>query len=337
VPGADLLALVIPNPRHPLLRPLVQPWLEQRPGGFIENVVSVSLVALVVILFARWRKAGRFPFLWVGITVGFAILALGPFLTIGGVNTHIPLPWFFLGHVPLLGAASTPARFAAVMMLGMTALFGLALKGLAERVGTRGRLLVGAVGVALVAELLPVPRTLYAADIPDVYAVIAADRRLVSVLHLPFGFRDGTRTVGYYDNARQYYQTSHGKLLVGGYLSRLTRNEVSRQRRSKTLRTLMLLSEGAQYAPPAPEVLRVRGAAFARRARLGYVVVDRARASPELVSYATKSFALERIGGDAKYDLYRTTVPLSPAPPAGEVPIITHARGVTTAYLQPPR
>lgn len=185
VPGADLFALVIPNPRHPLLRPLVRPWLEQRPGGFIENVVSVSLVALVVILFARWRKAGRFPSLWVGITVGFAILALGPFLTIGGVNTHIPLPWFFLGHLPLLGAASTPARFAAVMRLGMTVLFGLALEGLADRVGTRGRLLVGAVAVALVAELLPVPRTLYAADMPDVYAVIAADQRPVSVLHLP--------------------------------------------------------------------------------------------------------------------------------------------------------
>jgi len=337
VPGADLLALVIPNPRHPFLRPLVRPWLDARTGGFIENIVSVSFVALAVILVARWRKAARFPSPWVGITVGFAVLSLGPFLTIGGVNTHIPLPWFFLGHVPLLGAASTPTRFAAVMMLGLTALFGLSLAGLAERLGTRGRVLIGAVAVALVAELLPVPRTLHSADVPDVYAVIAADPRPVSVLHLPFGFRDGTRTVGYYDNARQYYQTWHGKKLLGGYLSRLSRNEVSRQRRSRILRTMVLLGEGAPYTPPAPEILRVRGAAFVRRARLGYVVIDRARTPPALVKYAVLSFSLERIGGDAVYDLYRPTVPLGPDPPPGQLPAIAHARGVTTAFNLPTR
>jgi len=337
VPGADLAALVMPNPRHPLLRPLLRPWLEDRPGGFIENVVSVSLVALAVIAVARWRRAVRFPALWIGITVGFAVLTLGPFLSVGGINTHVPLPWYLLGHVPLLGAASTPTRFAAVMMLGLTALFGVALAGLADRAGARGRVLVGAVGALLVVELLPVPRTLHAADVPDVYAVIAADARPVSVLHLPFGFRDGTKTIGYYDNACQYYQTTHGKRLVGGYISRLTRNEVSRQRRSKILRTLVLLSEGAPYTPPPRDVQRARGAMFARRARLGYVVVERARTSPVLLDYAVSSFALERIGGDARFDLYRSTVPLDPTPLPGEVPVIAHARGVTTSVALPTR
>jgi hypothetical protein len=337
VPGADLAALVLPNPRHPLLRPVLRPWLEERPGGFIENVVSVSLVALAVIAVARWRGGARFPALWVGITAGFAVLTLGPFLSVGGVNTHVPLPWYLLGHLPLLGAASTPTRFAAVMMLGLTVLFGLALAALANRAGARGPILVGAVGALLVVELLPVPRTLHAADVPDVYEVIAADPRPVSVLHLPFGFRDGARTIGYYDNARQYYQTAHGKRLVGGYISRLTRNEVSRQRRSKILRTLVLLSEGAPYSPPPRELLRVRGAMFARRAHLGYVVVDRARTSPALLDYAVSSFSLERIGGDARFDLYRCRVPLDALPPPGQLPAITHARGVTTAFSAPPR
>jgi hypothetical protein len=337
VPGADALALVLPNPKHPFLRPLLQPWLEGRPGGFIENVVSVSLVALAVILIARWRKAARFPAPWVGITAGFAVLALGPLLTIGGVNTHVPLPWYVLGHLPLLGAANTPTRFAAVMMLGLTALFGVALAGLASRAGARGRLLVGAVGALLMAELLPVPRTLHAADVPEVYEVIAADPRPVSVLHLPFGFRDGTKTIGYYDNARQYYQTAHGKRLVGGYISRLSRNQVSRQRRSRILRTLVLLGEGAPYTPPPSALLRVRGEAFARRARLGYVVVDRERTSPALLDYAVSSFDLERIGSDARFDLYRCRVPLGPAPFPGQAPAITHARGVTTAFSLPAR
>jgi hypothetical protein len=331
VPGADLAALLLPNPRHPVLRPLLRPWLETLPGGLIENVVSVSIVALAVILLARWRKVVRLPPLWVGIAVGFAALALGPYLVVGGVNTHVPLPWFVLGHVPLLGAASTPTRFAAVMMFGVAVLFGAALAGLAQRAGARGRLLVVAVGAALLAELTPATRTLHAADVPDVYAVVASDPRPVSVLHLPFGFRDGTRTVGYYDNARQYYQTVHGKRLIGGYISRLTRSEVSRQRRSKILRTLLLLSEGAPYSPPPRELLRVRGATFARRAQLGYVVVDRERTSAALLDYAVSSFALERVGGDARFDLYRSTVPLDPPPQPGQLPVISHARGVTTS------
>lgn len=337
VPGADLAALVMPNPRHPLLRPLLRPWLEERPGGFIENVVSVSLVALAVIAIARWRRAARLPALWVGITAAFAVLTLGPFLRVGGIETHVPLPWYVLGHLPLLGAASTPTRFAAVMMLGLTALFAVALAGLAGRAGARGRLVVGVVGALLVVELMPVPRTLHAADVPDVYAIIAADPRPVSVLHLPFGFRDGTRTLGYYDNARQYYQTVHGKRLIGGYISRLTRNQVSRLRRSRTLRALLLLSEGGVYTPPVPDVLRLRGDAFVKRVRLGYVVVERARASRELVQYAVTAFALERVGGDAVFDLYRTSVPVDLDRPAGQLPPVLQARGVTTSVALPAR
>ena len=58
---------------------------------------------------------------------------------------------------------------------------------------------------------------------------------------------------------------------------------------------------------------------------------------PRLVAYAVSSFALERIGGDGVYDLYRSTVPLGPEPPRGQLPAIAHARGVTTAFSLPPR
>ncbi|HSP91632.1 MAG TPA: hypothetical protein VLN08_12020 [Vicinamibacterales bacterium] len=337
VPGADLLAFILPNPKHPLMRPLVQTWFEDRPGGIIENVVSVSLVALVVILAAAWRRRVRFPTLWVGITLGFAVLALGPFLTVGGVNTHVPLPWYLLRLVPMLGAASTPTRFAAGMMLGLTALFALALAALAASAGPRRRVLIGAASGALVLELLPAPRVLHAADVPDVFAVVAADPRPVSVLHLPFGFRDGTKTIGYYNNARQYYQTFHEKRLIGGYISRLSRSKISDLRRSRILRALVLLGDGVPYLPPPRPVLRERGAAFVRRVGLGYVVVNRARTPPALLDYAVASFALERVGGDATYDLYRTTVPFDPgAPPVRPAPP-SSALGVTTAVSLPPR
>ena len=36
------------------------------------------------------------------------------------------------------------------------------------------------------------------------------------------------------------------------------------------------------------------------------------------------------------YDLYRSTVPLGPASPPGQLPAIAHALGVTTAFGLPP-
>ena len=99
----------------------------------------------------------------------------------------------------------------------------------------------------------------------------------------------------------------------------------------------MLLSEGGVYTPPPPDVLRLRGESFVKRVRLGYVVVERARASPALVQYAVTAFALERLGGDAAFDLYRTAVPVDLDRPAGELPPILQARGVTTAVALPTR
>ena len=45
-PGADLLAFVIPNPNHPLMPTAAADWLASHPNGYLENVVSIPLVAL---------------------------------------------------------------------------------------------------------------------------------------------------------------------------------------------------------------------------------------------------------------------------------------------------
>ena len=40
-----------------------------------------------------------------GITIGFGLLALGPFVHVAGVNTYLPTPWTLLRYVPLIGEA----------------------------------------------------------------------------------------------------------------------------------------------------------------------------------------------------------------------------------------
>jgi hypothetical protein len=64
--------------------------------------------------------------------------------------------------------------------------------------------------------------------------------------------------------------------------------------------------------PPEELAAAARAAPrFARRSRLGYVVVDRTRASQELVDLVLKSLDLDKVGESWPFDLYRVrpTVP----------------------------
>jgi hypothetical protein len=270
----------------------------------IEDVASLTVVGLAVVLVAAWR-GWRPSRLWIAVTLVFGALSLGPFLHIAGVETYVPGPWALLRYVPLIGAARMPARLAIVAMLGFSVVFAQALAWLRAR-SARPALLLTAVAAALVFELAPAPRLLYPADIPEVYRTIAADPADVAVLQLPFGIRDGTTSIGQFNTAYQFYQTQHQKRLVGGYLSRVPLRLIARERRQfPVLDALVLLSEG--QAPAAQRLAEAasRGPAFVERAGLGYVVVDRSRASRDLVDFAIGALRLEKVQESFPFELYR--------------------------------
>ena len=148
-------------------------------------------MALAVIVLACLYAAYRPPRLWLAISLGFAALTLGPFVHVFGINTYIPTPWTLLRYVPVIGAARMPPRFAIVVMLGVAVMFAAALVALTERYPRQRRRMLLAVSLCAAFELLGAPRPLFSAAVPDVYATIAADRRDVRVLDLPFGIIDG--------------------------------------------------------------------------------------------------------------------------------------------------
>ncbi len=113
-----------------------------------------------------WRAGWRIPRLWAGFAALFALLSLGPFVQVAGMNTYIPGPWALLRYVPLLGLARTPARFTTVLMLMLAVLFAAALCWLASRLPSRRRAILAGVTALLLFELLPVPRVLYSAEVP---------------------------------------------------------------------------------------------------------------------------------------------------------------------------
>ena len=224
-----------------------------------------------------------------------------------GINTYIPGPWAVLRYVPIIGLARSPSRFVVLAAMLVALLFALALTALGQRWPHRRRLLLGVVTALLLFELSPVPRTLYAGDAPAVFHRIAADPRAdIRVLTLPFGLRDGTSSLGNFNPLTQYQQTTHGKRLVGGYLSRVTLEQRQLLRRYPVLHALAALSDPAGTPLSEPQ----RRLAFASRDRfmlaskLGYVVIDDAATPPDLRAFAIDLLRLEQIGSADGYTLY---------------------------------
>ena len=304
-PGIDLIAWFVPNPNHPLAPASIRSWLSHLSrDGYLENVASIPFVALGVIVVAacgRWRVP-RAP---LAIAVAFALLATGPFLRIAGVDTHLPGPWALLRYVPIVELARSPTRFSIMVMLGVAALMASGLSALVHRRPAWRRPILASVTCLLLAELAPaVP--LHSAAIPSIYETIAKDPRPeVAVLELPFGVRDGTMSVGNFTARTQFFQTAHGKPILGGYLSRVSQRRVVETRRHPVLRLLLYLSEGQTLSPSTVPITRAQWDEFTAANGIGYVVLDYTRAPTELQSLITAKLHLTEIGQDGPFHLYR--------------------------------
>ena len=303
-PGIDLLALILPNPNHPFAPPAASEWLAGLPNGYAENVASVPLTAIVLMAVAYasgWRPSRW----WLGVAATFGLLALGPFIHVGGVSTYIPGPWALLRYVPVAGLARTPARFSVVLMLAIAVLCAMALVWLTRRYPRRRRVLLAGIAAVLLFELLPTPLTLYSAEVPKLYRHVAAAPVDTRLLELPFGLRDGTTSVGDFTARSQFYQTYHAKSLIGGYLSRLAWGRLSEVQRHPVLHPLVLLSEG-RAVPPAIERRGIdAGPYFVKTERIRYVIVDTQRASDHLRSFAIEAFDLEHVETEGPLELYQ--------------------------------
>jgi hypothetical protein len=302
--GVDLLGLFEVNPNHWLVRSVSDKQVSDG-AVFIEYTSALSLVALAVILYAAWRAGYRPRAGWIWLTAGFAALSLGPFVHVAGVNTYVPGPWALLRYVPVIGAARTPTRFAVVAALGVAMLFAGALAALGKRYPRQRRLIAATVGLVVLFELLPAPRTLYSAEIPSLYRTIAADPRPVRVLQLPFGIRDGTFGAGDFSARYLFYQTVHGKRLIGGYLSRISQKRLREVRAQPTLDALVTMSEGKRLSAPHEDWIRSRGPGFIDRANVAYVVIDERRTPPHLIDFVIDAWQLEPLAREGPLALYR--------------------------------
>lgn len=306
-PGIDLLSLIVPNPNHPLAPDGLMQWLSRRPNGYLENVASLPLVGIGIVILA-WRAGWRPSRWWAGLIVMFGLLALGPFIHVAGVNTYIPGPWALLRYVPLIGLAHTPARFSIVLTLAFAVVVADALRDLSRRNPDRRRALLAGAGILLAAELIPAPLTLYSAEIPPLYRHIAAAPSNITVLEIPYGVRDGVSSVGNFTARSQFFQTAHGKTLMGGYLSRIPRRRVDELRVDPVRRALAILSENRRLRPADQTALHEAAPNFIRTNQVGFVVIDHERANPTFQGLVIKAFRLRHIETNDTLSLFATDI-----------------------------
>jgi hypothetical protein len=305
-PGVDALAYLVPNPMHIWFGSTTRSWLSID-AGFPEFVASFSLVAFAVIAIAAAMRA--LPSIWIAFSALFVALSTGPFIQVAGVNTFVPGPWALLRYLPVVGMARSPSRFTVLAVLGLSMLFAFALEALRRRVRPA---VLAAIALALVVELIPAPRVLYSAEVPEVYKLITATSDETGhVLELPTGVRDGTSSIGRFNPASQYFQTRHHRPMVGGYVSRVSRWRMRENRRSPVLSAIFELSEGR--TPPAELAAQARSSrdAFLRRTCVRFVVVDKRHASDDLRAFAKDTLRLSLVHEDTVYQLL---TPIDPPP-----------------------
>ncbi|MDP3717355.1 MAG: DUF2079 domain-containing protein [Acidobacteriota bacterium] len=308
--GVDLLSFVTPNPNHPVMRMLFGDQQATAPTQFVEYTAALSWVALIVVAAAVWLAKFRPRIGWWWITIGFALLALGPFIYLAGTNTHVPGPWALFRYITPMSLARTPTRFAIVAALGLAVLLAGALAAFGERWPQRRRAITALVALLLAMELWPAPRTLYSAAISPVYDTIAADPRNIRVLSLPFGVRDGVSSIGNFRPRSQFNQTRHEKRIIGGYLSRISEQRAERMRIERpTLAILMKMSEPQPLSAEDISTLTARGARFVDGTDLGYVVIDSRFVPEESAQAVINAWRLEEVQRDQHLTLYKPAAP----------------------------
>lgn len=312
--GVDMLSYFVPNPNHAWFGDVTRPWfMPDRPDAFPEFVGSFSIGAFVIMGLGGWL--GVLPRFWLAFTAFFVSLSLGPFVHVAGINTYVIGPWAFLRYLPVIGMARAPSRFAIVAVLGMSLLVAFSIQELYRRYPVP-RWLAALLVVTLGMELLPAPRPLYSAAVPNVYRLVVANGdESGRLLELPTGIRDGTSSVGNFNASSEYFQTMHRRPLVDGYLSRVSPRRRRENTRAPMLRALFALSEGRQLSPEEMDAARRSREAFLRRSCVRFVIVNKSRATSDLRAFAVDVMRLIPVYEDATHALFTVDDPPACAPP----------------------
>jgi hypothetical protein len=318
--GIDLASFILGNPLNGLWGETVRGAYRRWGIDVVESTGWLGVVPMLLAGWAVWRRidpraipprplasegaaTSRAVSHWSTIGLVFLVWALGPHLTVFGMNTGMPLPQALLRYVPVVANARIPGR---AMIMTYLALSVLSAIGISKRHQTRTPVLILVLTVlAVVADFVPAPFPLVALDHPSIYEVLRARREPGAVCELPLGIRDGLGDRGAFDDRVLFYQTIHQRRLAGGFVARLPEAVIATYEGDPLLAALLRLSQRAaslQDAPPLPD--RMAAADRLSLNGIAFIVLNRAAASAELVDYVEHVLPLTLIAQADTRSLY---------------------------------
>ncbi|GIK41495.1 MAG: hypothetical protein BroJett011_53280 [Chloroflexota bacterium] len=248
--SADLLAFILPSEMHPLWGPWAKSIADTFSSTLSERLVFAGFVPMSLALFALMRGWGQAVVkFWTFVTAAFFLLALGPYLHIGGkivaiAGWPIPLPYLLLYHtVPFIGLTRSLSRYDLMVMLGLGVLAAIGLAYLTtadrrlptadqrlkteayeptqhatrftfhvSRLTLHASRLLPLLAILLICfEFLALPYPISKIDTPQFYFDLAQQPGDFTIAELPMNWDRPTPML---------YQTVHGKRLLTAYTSR---------------------------------------------------------------------------------------------------------------------
>jgi hypothetical protein len=294
-------------------------------GGFRDiNTVFIGWASGALALLGLFVYRSRVR-LWAWTALTFGLFTLGPFLQINGqyrfnldgVETSFPLPYALLHYLPIIAANRAPNRNSVVLMLAVAVLAAYGaywVLGIGYSWLHRGRtkpqypisnilfsvFLIGAV----LFEHLALPLPLSDHRVPAVYAQIAADPAPVSVMHAPLGWRNSFGVFGAERTILQYYQSTHGKPMIGGNTSRAPDFKMGYFERLPLFQAIEQVEFNGQVGEGLAAAAQAQAAELMYLYNVGYVLLM--PPIPQRFPYADH--------WQATWDFYKVTLPLEAAP-----------------------
>jgi len=227
------------------------------------NYLGYTVILLAALGFWKTRLKNRLAsFLAVSAGI-FFILSLGWNLHFMGKSYNsITLPYQWLYDICFFFRfTGVPQRFTVMVIICLSLLAAFGLKWLAGRY--RSRLMISAVMIILLVEYLTVPFILTRYPGSALYDRMAADSRDYAVIHIPNG------------PSALYYQTLHGKRLMGGYVTRPTLEVIDFLHDTPIVNNIFYLNlEMNGFDSLTEDSLRDISAAACRRYNIGYIIIE---------------------------------------------------------------
>ncbi|MFQ5610761.1 MAG: interleukin-like EMT inducer domain-containing protein [Anaerolineae bacterium] len=273
--SADLAGFLLPSMHHPWLGNLVQ---QTNIAAYDKGQhIYLGYVLLALAAWGAWTRrrdaAVRF---WLVAAVVFAVLALGPRITVNGVETGLAGPFRVLQTIPFLKGNRYPSRYSVPLVLSLAVLAAPGIAHLGRRLAGRRTWLLLAIALAFLFEHLSVPLPQSDMTIPAPYNVIAQDDGEFTVLDIPFAWRNGFRLTGAWTTGfmfGQFYQTYHQKRLLQGNTSRNPEFKFQYFTEAPVISTLLALETGHELPPERWQADRAIAPAVLRFFDIKYIVV----------------------------------------------------------------